>query len=544
MGATMGVTMGATDHREEARDSFAWHVLAVLMASVAFETVFLRHGLNLIDEGWPLYTAMRLHAGGQLYADTFFVFPPGHALVAWLAYALDPPGVVFSRALYSCFTVVLCIGIYVLGRRLMPPIFALVAALLLAVAAPSAHMQQLLFGYRYLVITVFALLAFARWLESRDGRWIFFAGALTGLALMFRLTPAFAVACAIGLGVIAAGRDWRTWVRAGSLYAAGLALVALPVIVYFLISVGPEKLWLEAVVRPVAMTDQQSLEMVKLRWHPVYATRKSISIWWVGIQFRAWALLYFGYAVALGVMWYRAVRERRDFAHPLLLAAVVWGGLFFVRSFGRSDAPHFFSAIPPVFLVLGHLASLGFGRLRAHWSKRARAALAVALVALWIFLGASDLAFQAGLSGDIPLEVLDGRIALGEGSSLLRLDDHISHIEQWTKPGDTILDLSASPLLFVLAGRFGPGYADLVMPGTFLSEEEERMFIARLEQNPPALVIFPGWLFDGQRERSVQMSSPLLTAWVTSRYERVGPMERFNLFLPRTRTATPSDAGG
>jgi hypothetical protein len=194
--------------------------------------------------------------------------------------------------------------------------------------------------------------------------------------------------------------------------------------------------------------------------------------------------------------------------------------------------------------VLGHLASLGFGRLRAHWSKRARTALAVALVALWIFLGASDLAFQAGLSGDIPLEVLDGRIALGEGSSLLRLDDHISHIKQWTKPGDTILDLSASPLLFVLAGRFGPGYADLVMPGTFLSEEEERMFIARLEQNPPALVIFPGWLFDGQKERSVQMSSPLLTAWVTSRYERVGPMERFNLFLPRTRTATPSDAGG
>jgi hypothetical protein len=328
------------------------------------------------------------------------------------------------------------------------------------------------------------------------------------------------------------------------MFGAGLALVALPVIVYFLISVGPETLWLEAVVRPVAMTEQQSLPMTKLRWHPVYATRKSISIWWVGIQFRAWTLLYLGYAIGLGVMWYRAVRERRNFAQPLLLATVVWGGIFFVRSFGRSDSAHFFSAIPPVFLVLGHLTSLGFARLPAHWTKRARAGLAVALVALWIFLGSSDLGFQAGLRGDIPLEVLDGRIALGEGSSLLRLDDRVAHIEQWTKPGDTILDLTASPLFFVLAGRFGPGYSDLVMPGTFLDDDEERTFIARLEENPPALVIFPGWLFDGQRERSVQMSSPLLTEWVTSRYERVGPMERFNLFLPKSRTVPALDTGG
>ena len=36
---------------------------------------------------------MRLHDGGTLYDDVFFVFPPGHLLSAWIAYALDPPGV-------------------------------------------------------------------------------------------------------------------------------------------------------------------------------------------------------------------------------------------------------------------------------------------------------------------------------------------------------------------------------------------------------------------------------------------------------------------
>ena len=43
----------------------------------------------------------------------------------------------------------------------MPPGFALLGALLLAVAAPSSHQGHLLFGYRYLVFSALALLAFA-----------------------------------------------------------------------------------------------------------------------------------------------------------------------------------------------------------------------------------------------------------------------------------------------------------------------------------------------------------------------------------------------
>ena len=65
------------------RDPLVWHLLLVLAVSAAYESLFLHHGLNVIDEGWPLYAAMRLHDGGTLYQDVFFVFPPGHALPAW-----------------------------------------------------------------------------------------------------------------------------------------------------------------------------------------------------------------------------------------------------------------------------------------------------------------------------------------------------------------------------------------------------------------------------------------------------------------------------
>ena len=58
----------------------------------------------------------------------------------------------------------------------MSPNLALLAALLLAVAAPLSHRAQLLFGYRYLVFSVLALLAFARRLSGGDARWMLAAG--------------------------------------------------------------------------------------------------------------------------------------------------------------------------------------------------------------------------------------------------------------------------------------------------------------------------------------------------------------------------------
>jgi hypothetical protein len=513
------------------RETLVAHLLIVLFASAGYESLFLNHGINVVDEGWPLYAAMQLHAGGTLYQDVFFVFPPGHLLMAWIAYGLDPPGLVLVRALYSSFTVGLCVGLYLLGRRLMPPGYALFGALLLALGATSAHMQQLLFGYRYLLVSLLALLAFARWLRVREPRWILFAGLLTGSSLVFRLTPAFAVGCAIGLGVIAAGGSWRTWLRDWAAYGIGIVLVAGPVIGWFLASVGPETLWLEAVVRPVAMTDQQSLPMPPLTWLPENSARKTISDWFVGIQFRAWTLLYAGYAIGLAALWIRAVREKRPFGHVLLFAFVVWGGVYFVRSFGRSDSAHLYSAIPPVCLLIGHAASLA---ARAASVGRITIGIVGAVFfAGWIYLLGTDRVFDPGYRGDAPLEVLNAEVFLRKTSSLRSIDRKVTTIVRRTEPDDRILDLSASSLFHVLSSRRGPGYADVIMPGTFLTDAEELAFVARLEASPPALVIWPGKPFDDDPARAADRAAPRVVAWVRENYKQLGPTARFTLMLPR-----------
>ena len=514
------------------------HVILLVSVSMVFEWAFVGTNLNLLDEGWPLYAAMQLHAGGALYEDVFFVFPPGHLLIAWIAYGIDPPGVFMARVLYALFNVGLVVGLYFLGRRVMPARFALFGALLLAVAAESAHQKQLLFGYRYLVISVLALIAFARYLDHRQRRQLLLSGALTGLALAFRLTPAFATACGVTVALIAVHRNPREWIRDGLIYGFGIVLVALPVLLWMLSQASAETLWQEVLIRPVAMTEQQSLAIPAWLWMPEQWTRRYLHEWFVVLQFRAWTLLYIGYAAGLVWTWVRSQRKGFAFPEPLLLAIVVWGGVYYGRSFGRSDAPHLYSALPPICLLLTHLTWRAFGRREAGTfalPRPARWALGTAGLGLWILFMGSDRIFWPGHLGQEPMASLRGRIGVKADTGLLRVDEQIQQIQRWTRPGDTILDLSASSLFYVLSNRMGPGQADVIMPGTFLDASEERGFLRVLDANPPALVIFPGWIFDERKDRAVQRSSPLLWQWVKARYALAGPYERFVLMLPKER---------
>lgn len=526
------------DRPAEASPSMLVHLLVLAVVSITFEFSYVATNLNLVDEGWPLYAAMQLHAGGTLYDDVFFVFPPGHLLAAYVAYGIDPPGIVLSRIIYASFDVAMVFALYFLGRRLMPARFALFGSLLLAVAAETAHHQQVLFGYRYLAISALALILFARSRERPPLRLMFAAGILTGLALAIRLTPAFAAACGIGVGIVASSRDPRDWLREGAAYAIGVVLAVAPVLVWLARSVPLDVVWFEAVVRPVAMTDMQSLSPRALSWLPGEPTRNSIHEWFLAIQFRAWTGLYVAYAIGLAVGWWRDFRAGRPSRHPLLIAVVVWGGVYFTRSFGRSDGPHLYSAIPPICLLLAHAGWLGVRALerRGRWPVgRIAFVPAAALLAAWVFLMGSDRIFLPGHLGREPLTTIDERIGVRRGSGLYRMAEQVQQIRALTDPGDVILDLSASSMFHVLSGRRGPGYSDIIMPGTFLSEAEERRFVARLEADPPALVIFPGWLFDRRKDRAVQNSSPILWQWVRERYDRIGPYERYVLMLPKER---------
>jgi len=506
------------------------HVALVALVSLGFEAQFVPYSINLMDEGWPLYAAMGLHEGGSLYREVFWVFPPGHLLPAWIAYAIDPPGILASRWIYAGFTVALVVACYFLGRRVMPARYAVLACLLLALCGTSAHRLHLIFGFRYLVLAVLALLVFARRVDTGDRRYSFAAGVLTGIALAFRLTPAFAVGVGIAAGMLAADRSWRSWLRDGLLYAAGLLLVVAPLVAWFAASVGLDTLWLESVVRPVAMTDEQSLPLPRLLWLPATLERRRVMRWFLAWQYRLYLLLYAGYLLAVLAVWLRAWRARRPHPQPLLVALVVFGAVYFARTLGRSDAAHLYSAIPPVCLLLGH----ALWKLLSRFSPRPaveRAWLAASLVA-WIYLmGSETFLLDAEKRGLHPLASTGGRVRVNEAEFAKTIDDTVSAVRARTGPDDRILVMGQMPLFYVLAGRSGVGHADVILPGTFLDRQEESAFIQRLEQDPPAIIVWSGESFDNDPMRHAKNASPMLAAWIRRNYELTGVGEEFKLLV-------------
>lgn len=511
------------------------HVVFLIALSGLYESLFIHLGINLLDEGWILYAAKRLWEGGTLYRDVFFVFPPAHVLPAWVAYGIDPPGLVASRWIYAGFNVALCVALYLLGRRIMKPRYALLAATLVALHSPFSHNAHFLFGYRYLVWSILALLAFSRRLQTGDPRWLILAGAWAGIALAFRLTPAFSVSVGIGFGILATSRDWRTWLSDGAWYSAGLLAVVGPVLAWLFTNVSPAIVWSEAVQRPVEMTEMQALGVPDL-FVPDSWDRWQIQLAALAAGFRLAPLLYIGYLAFIVVSWARDLRSGTQRTSPLLVALVFFGAVYLGRGFGRADQGHLDTALPPVLLLVGHL----LGEID-HWLARRISARSVSILmattSLLLFLaigGAQRLdqrLFEPPTKPH-PIEALDGRVRVG----FLRgkTDPPIGLIRRFTEEGETILDLSASPMLYVLSERNGPGFADTVMPGTFRDSEEEARFVERLRADPPALVLEAKKPFDNRPENDLDRSMPLLAAWVEENY-RKGPATYYYVARPKRR---------
>jgi len=533
-------------------DPIAWHLLLIVCVSAGYESLFVHHGIGwLFDEGWPLYAAMRLHAGGILYRDVSFIFPPGHLLCAWVAAALDPPGIILARVFYAVFNVALCVAMYLLARRLMRAPYALLAVLLLAVAAPRSHLSHLLFGYRYLVFAILVLLAFARrlGLEAGDTRraffWMMAAGIGAGVAVCFRLTPAFAVSCAVTVGVLAHSADWRAWLRDWTAYGLGLALVLASALIWFASGVGLETLWREIVVRAVVMTERQSLPILPLTLLPASGGRGDVFRWFIALQYRAYGILFAGYILGLSVRLVHARRARIPFERTLLLSTAIWGGVYLLRSLGRSDDHHLMSELPPACLLLAHGLDQIARRVgaRADASRRTKRVFAtltaLAVLGVWGYAQRVDLFLTSRYRGEVPIASTGGAVRVTSRKTARRIDRVVEVIRRTTRVGDVILDLTGAPLFYPLTGRLGPGFLDVVSPGSFMSAAEERAFVERLADQPPAAVLWPRDDFDDMEQRSLSASAPLVSAWVRRKYREHRVIDRYAVLLPRRPPVDP-----
>lgn len=513
------------------------HLLIIFVVSCAYEALFTQFGINPLDDSWPIYAIWNMDAGGTLFGDVLWVFPPGHLIPAWIGYHLAPPGLVGARVIYAIFAVAVSLGIYVLGRRLLPARYALLAALMTSVAAPDSHLMHLVFGYRYMIFSILGLLAFAKRIETDNRRWLVIAGLWLAGGAFFRLGPQFAAGCGIGVAIMTMHRNPREWLLDWRALGSGVLMVFVPLLIWAAASVGLETLWRELVTRPATMLLLQSLPFPALEF-PDEWNRVKIRKWFVALQFRIIWVVYGGYLIAWGMRWLRAYRARETFGHPLLVAIWLWGLVFFLRSLTRSDEPHLDSVIPPVLLLGSHGVYMlvrrwapeqTLGESNRGWLDRG---VIVAVVASWILLLGVDTYFPHERRGGYVVHSVKDRIEVSQESQAL-LTDLVVRRMKLTPPNARILDMTVSPLYLVLANRRGYAAPDIVMPGTFLTPEEERDFIDRVKRNPPALVIWPKKPFDRNPEKAVELTSPELAAWVRANYQMWGLERKHFLMGPK-----------
>lgn len=534
----------AASRRIAARSGLVRDMAIVFAVAAWYQRFPLHRGANPVDEGWPLYAAMGLQAGRRLYSEAFFVFPPGHLLAAWLGLLVAPPGLVAARILYAGFAAALCATLVPLGRRITGPGFALLGALALALCLPTAQEQHSLFGYRYTVFSALALLCFAARIDGGRAGWMFGAGLLAGVQVSFRQDPAVALLLGIGLGLVAAKRTWREVFADVLLVSAGVLVVALPVLAWMLTQASAAELWREVGVRPIAMTALQQMPMPRL-FRPRLADHNAIALAFYAALFRAIPVVYAIYLAVLLRRWVRLARAGRPFDRPLLLAIVAWATIYYARALGRADVPHLGSAIPPFALLLGHASgAIATRAARASGgSCRARRAVAFA-VGAGVFLSWLYLNDAGRIPWRQPWPPIRAPI-LGRGVGLyarsFRSDLIAEEIRRRLPADETVLMLGPASLPYVASGRLGPGGADIVMPGTFLDEEEESRFIERLERRRPGLVLWPYDPFDNMKRRDVERTAPRLVEWVRRRYRPGGAVAGMRVLVPAGRRPPSSD---
>ena len=260
----------------------------------------------------------------------------------------------------------------------------------------------------------------------------------------------------------------------------------------------------------------------------------------IAFQFRFYPLLFAGYALSLLVRWARARQQERNFDQAFLLTVVIWGGIYLSRAYDRADAAHLEMVLPGPCILLAHALYRAAAALSARrgevlaGSGRLTLGVCVTAFTLWVGLLGSDRALWPSWRGTSPFQSLGGEVYARSPEWTATLDRSVELIRERTDPTQSILDLSGSPILYVLSERRGAGHHDVFMPGTFLDEAEELQALEALRRDPPALIVWPENPFDRMESRAVNVLAPRLSRWAADNYQ-IDPESPpfFILLVPR-----------
>jgi hypothetical protein len=206
----------------------------VTLAAVAIFAVYVwsaRYWIDLIDEGYFVYLASRVHAGDLPYRDFDTYYTPGiFYLYSWTL-GLFGLNVMPIRVLMAGERVLWALVMYRLSRRVMAWPFALLPFLVVAGVDSAPVFPEPHPAWIATLATLGVIETIARHQISGARRWIVVAGSLAATAFLFKQNTGAFAALAIGGYLLLRQRREIGWLlllgQAGYLLVLGLAVTVL-----------------------------------------------------------------------------------------------------------------------------------------------------------------------------------------------------------------------------------------------------------------------------------------------------------------------------
>jgi hypothetical protein len=190
-----------------------------------------RIGIDVVDEGYFLSLADRVHQGALPYRDFETYYTPGIFYVYAGLFHLFGASVGVTRVMIAAMWGVYWLVLYGLARRVLAPAFAVLPFVVLAVAEPSPVWPAAHPGWLALLAALFTLDAVVRHHQAGRARWLMVAGAAAAVAFVFKQNVgAFAVLSVAGYVVLRPWRGRGPWphnVRIAFVSAVALAVMIL-----------------------------------------------------------------------------------------------------------------------------------------------------------------------------------------------------------------------------------------------------------------------------------------------------------------------------
>lgn len=523
-------------HRSPWKQTALWVLL--LSAGVAYLYPSITNPLNPYDEGLVAVYAMAILDGKLPYRDFWTLYSPGQYYATAAVFTIFGPSIMALRLWDIVLRSLLALAAHMLASRLSNRWLGLLswAVVLIWFEAPRIGFG-LTFGWPVVPALVCFLFGIAATMQSFvNPRWLYVAGALTGLGALFRQDFALYAVTAQSVAVFSyfysglnrsKDRFLRVLASARKLlpFIAAFMAVTVPAALYFLFNAPLNDLIQDLITYPVS----------------IYPSQRDLPYPPLGFDSFPFYFFFLVFALSSYLVYRMATRPANEMTRTWacgVTSVVLFGLLGFNQARVRSDLLHIAVSLVAAVILLPALI-VGF-RVLYRRSVLPVAAMVGAVACLLCFgpLSAYFAAFPKPKVNDSLLPRAQG-MPVEEGQ--LRV---IEYLKQRTNPGDLIYSgvgrhdrIFANDVMIYFLSELRPAtrYVDL-NPGQATTQSAQREMCNDLEiHSVEYVVIWKG--VDGVSEPNESAKSSgvtLLDTCIASRYSAVYSAGQY-LVLQRNR---------